>query len=765
MQIGRYTVLEELGSGGFATVYRVQDTVLAREVALKVMRPLLLSDPTFVERFKREAQVMANLDHPHIIPIYDYGEFEDRLCLVMKLMGGGSASKLAEEGPLPWERVLTITEQVASALDYAHERGLVHRDVKPHNVLLDDQGRAALADFGLVRALEAGSITSSLSGGILGTPAYVPPEIWNAETATPATDVYALACVVFKMATGMALFDAPTPPATMALHFNPPQFPDEWPEGVPPGVEPVLAEALAREPADRYGSAGAFVEALGALAADPLAEPYAALEGAVAAERWNDAIALAERIMGQEPDYRDTRALLNRALEGSAAAERASWAAQWQAATEAALAAEAWEQALSAARKWQEFAPEDEGAAAAIARAQVKLSPPAATVAETPPSTPERPQARSTTPGGAGEAPQTPAGDTASEASQATPVPAPAGVPSKRLPRWALLLGAALLVGAVLVVALVVGVVRILIPPELQVETVLEGHVGWVNSAAFSPDGDLVVTAGADRTARIWETRGNLSAVLEGHGDAVASAAFSPDGTVVVTASWDNTARVWDASGNMSSIQYRHPADVTSAAVSPSGASVVTGSREGAARLWDRSGNLLAFLDGHAGPVNSVAFSPDGARVVTGSGDGTARLWDLSGDLLTIFEGHTGPVRSAAFSPGGDWVITGGCDEADSSGACTAGTMRIWEVSGDQVNVFEGHTASVNSVAFSPDGSRMVTGSDDNTARVWSRSGDVLYVLEGHAADVTSAAFSPDGEWVVTASEDGTAALWAVPPD
>ena len=262
MQIGRYTVLEELGSGGFSTVYRVRDTVLGREVALKVMRPLLLSDPAFVERFKREAQVIAQLDHPHIIPIYDYGEFEDRLCLVMKLMAGGSVGQVVEEGPLPWQRVLAITQQIASALDYAHERRLVHRDVKPHNVLLDERGQAVLADFGLVRALEAGTITSSLSGGILGTPAYVPPETWNGKTATPATDVYALACVVFNMATGATLFDAPTPPATMSLHFRAPQFPEEWPEGVPPGVEEVLERALAREPADRYGSAGAFAEAL-----------------------------------------------------------------------------------------------------------------------------------------------------------------------------------------------------------------------------------------------------------------------------------------------------------------------------------------------------------------------------------------------------------------------------------------------------------------------------------------------------------------------
>ena len=451
MQIGRYIVLEELGSGGFSTVYRVEDTVLGREVALKVMRPLLLSDPTFVERFKREAQVMASLDHAHIIPIYDYGEFEDRLCLVMKLMPGGSVGHLVEDGPLPWERVLTITQQVAAALDYAHERRLVHRDVKPHNVLLDDRGRAVLADFGLVRALETGTITSSLSGGILGTPAYVPPEIWNGETATPASDIYSLACVVFNMATGATLFDAPTPPATMSLHFRPPQFPEEWPDGVPPGLEGVLARALARQPADRYRGAGALVEALAALADDPLAEPYAALQAALADERWPDAIALAERIMEQEPGYRDTRALLNRALVGNAASERATWAAQWREATQAALAAREWEEALSAARKWQEFAPEEEAPAAAIARAQEALAPPPVV----PDDMPARPA-----PGPEKSPPATVSREPAAEPAQATTPTAateatPTTGPLDRFPRWAwvavpLLLVALVAVGVIL---------------------------------------------------------------------------------------------------------------------------------------------------------------------------------------------------------------------------------------------------------------------------------------------------------------------------
>jgi peptide/nickel transport system substrate-binding protein len=381
-QIGRYEVLSRLGSGGFATVYRVRDTNLDREVALKVMRPLLLSDANFVERFQQEARVAANLDHPHIVPIYDYGDVEDRLCLVMKLLPGGSLGDRIAGGPLPWDEVVKLTGQVAAALDYAHERGLVHRDIKPENVLLDDEGNAVLADFGLVRALESGRLTTSLSGGVLGTPAYLAPEVWDGKPGTPPTDIYGLACLVYEMITGAQLFDAPTPPATMTLHFRPPPFPESWPEGTPPGVETVLRRALAHNPEERYPSARAFAEALGALKDDPLAEPYAALAAAIAAERWHDAVALGETIVDRAPGYREARALLAQATAARVEAERAAWAAQWQAEAENALETGDWERALTAAQRWQGFAPEDEAAVAAIERARKGLHPEAASAPE-----------------------------------------------------------------------------------------------------------------------------------------------------------------------------------------------------------------------------------------------------------------------------------------------------------------------------------------------------------------------------------------------
>jgi hypothetical protein len=334
--------------------------------------------PTLWARFQQEARVVANLDHPHIVPIYDYGDIEDRLCLVMKLLPGGSLGDRIARGPLPWAEVVRLTSQVARALDYAHERGLVHRDIKPENVLLDDEGNAVLGDFGLVRALESGRLTTSLSGGVLGTPAYIAPEVWDGQAGTRYTDIYRLACLVYEMITGAQLFDAPTPPATMTLHFRPPQFPQQWPEGTPPGVDRILRQALAHNPEERYATAGEFARALAQLAADALAAPYDALQAAMVEGKWQDAVALAESILDRAPGYRDTRALLAEATAARAEAERAAWAAQWQSETEIALAAGDWSRALTAAQRWQSFAPEDVAAEAAIEQARQALAPPPA---------------------------------------------------------------------------------------------------------------------------------------------------------------------------------------------------------------------------------------------------------------------------------------------------------------------------------------------------------------------------------------------------
>ncbi|MFT3717311.1 KGGVGR-motif variant AAA ATPase [Pseudorhodoferax sp.] len=281
-------------------------------------------------------------------------------------------------------------------------------------------------------------------------------------------------------------------------------------------------------------------------------------------------------------------------------------------------------------------------------------------------------------------------------------------------------------------------------------KVVLSGHTDPVWHAAFSPDGQTVLTASADNTARLWDRSGQVLAELRGHTDPVWHAAFSPDGQTVLTASWDKTARLWDRSGQVLAELRGHTGPVVHVAFSPDGQTVLTASWDKTARLWDRSGQVLAELRGHTGRVVHAAFSPDGQTVLTASADNTARLWDRSGQVLAELRGHTGPVVHAAFSPDGQTVLTASADN----------TARLWDRSGQVLAELRGHTERVVHAAFSPDGRTVLTASADNTARLWDRSGQVLAELRGHTGPVVHAAFSPDGQTVLTASADNTARLW-----
>ena len=260
-QLGRYQIQAPLGSGAYANVYRALDTALNRTVALKVLKPALLVDEEAFQRFVQEAQVASTLFHPHIATVLDIGQAQGYHFLAMRLVNGLSLDKvLQQRGALPWVEALRIVEQVASALGFAHGQGLVHRDVKPQNILISPQEGAVLTDFGLVKAIQTQKLTAT--GIVVGTPQYIAPEIWRGEEALPASDQYALACVLVEMLTNRALYYAPTPPAVMLMHFQPAPLPDAWPQGTPAGLSQVLQKALAIVPGQRYSQLGEFVLSL-----------------------------------------------------------------------------------------------------------------------------------------------------------------------------------------------------------------------------------------------------------------------------------------------------------------------------------------------------------------------------------------------------------------------------------------------------------------------------------------------------------------------
>jgi serine/threonine protein kinase len=266
-KLDKYKIIEEVGRGGFAAVYKAVDTTLDRTVALKVLAPHLLWDPTFVQRFQREAKVAANLDHPNIVTIHEVSQVEGVYFIAMQFLEGQTVSQILEaEGPLPISRVQAIIEQIASALNYAHARGFVHRDVKPSNIIVADDGRATLTDFGLVKAGEGTKL--STTGVVFGTPEYMSPEQAEGKKLDARSDVYSLGVVLFEMLAGRAPFLADTTPAVMYKHVHEPPPLDELPSDLPQGAVAMVEKALAKDPADRYQSAGQMVEALRKAAAE-----------------------------------------------------------------------------------------------------------------------------------------------------------------------------------------------------------------------------------------------------------------------------------------------------------------------------------------------------------------------------------------------------------------------------------------------------------------------------------------------------------------
>jgi serine/threonine protein kinase len=259
--LGQYEIVALLGKGGTAAVYRARQLTIKREVAVKVIKPDLAETEGFARRLEREAETIAALSHRHIVRLFDYGQHGEVVYLVMELLTGGSLSEQIKRGPLPPESTNHILGEIASALDFAHRRGVIHRDLKPQNVLFDEDGSAVLTDFGLAKLLH-GTTALTQSGAVMGTPTYMAPEQWRAEPLDARTDVYALGNILFEMLTGRPPFIADTLFTMLHLHVNEPPPPMRSVNpAVPYRIEQVVKKALAKDPAQRFDSAPALADA------------------------------------------------------------------------------------------------------------------------------------------------------------------------------------------------------------------------------------------------------------------------------------------------------------------------------------------------------------------------------------------------------------------------------------------------------------------------------------------------------------------------
>jgi len=250
--LGQYEIQEEIGRGGMATVYRARQISMNRTVAVKVLPRHFLHDPGFYERFEREVDVIAHLEHPHILPIYDFGRAESVPYIAMRYLGGGSMAQMVRRGPTALMSLDRPFSQVAQALDHAHRQGIIHRDLKPGNIMLDENGNAYLSDFGIARIMGS-NLTGSM---IIGTPAYMSPEQANGLPLDGRSDLYSLGVVLFELITGSEPYHAETPMALLLKHINEPMPPlSNFRPDIPDSVELVIMKATAKNPNNRYSSA------------------------------------------------------------------------------------------------------------------------------------------------------------------------------------------------------------------------------------------------------------------------------------------------------------------------------------------------------------------------------------------------------------------------------------------------------------------------------------------------------------------------------
>lgn len=256
-RIGRYEIIRRLGRGGMATVYLGNDPMIKREVAIKVMAAQLMEDPTFYDRFQQEAETVASLEHPAIVPIYDFGHQGDQSYIVMRYMNGGTLEDMLGHGPLKLQMIAPIIDRVGSALDEAHRKNIIHRDIKPANILFDAKEMAFLSDFGIAKSTAAGAGLTT-DNAFIGTVEYMSPEQIQANKDLDGrTDVYSLGIVLFLMLTGKLPFKKDTVISTLMAHLTDPipSAQAALPQSRLPWDE-ILNKALAKERQDRYQTAG-----------------------------------------------------------------------------------------------------------------------------------------------------------------------------------------------------------------------------------------------------------------------------------------------------------------------------------------------------------------------------------------------------------------------------------------------------------------------------------------------------------------------------